>query len=66
MVRQEPAKSVKRQTSQQAARIRKELIKAREAVKAAQARTSKLRQQSEAKSSEMALLRQAMKPMRSS
>jgi hypothetical protein len=55
-----------RQTSQQITRIRKELLKARAEMKAAQTRTLKLRQQAEAKASEMALLRQAMKPMRSS
>jgi uncharacterized protein YggE len=65
-VRHEPAESANRQISQQMARVRKELLKARAEMKAAQARTLKLRQQAEAKATEMSLLRQSMKPMRSS
>jgi len=60
------AEAGKRLISQQLARVRKELVKARAEMKAVQARTLKLRQQAEAKASEMALFKQAMKPMRSS
>jgi hypothetical protein len=56
----------KRQTSKLTMQVRKELLKARAEMKAAQTRTLKLRQQAEAKASEMAALRQAKKPMRSS
>jgi hypothetical protein len=62
----EPTEVTKRLTSQQISRIRKELIKARAEMKAAQSRVLKLRQQAEAKSSEMAMLRRAMKPKRGS
>jgi hypothetical protein len=56
----------KRLTTQQTARVHKELSKARAEMKAAQARTSKLRQQVESKAREMDLLRQTLKTARSS